>query len=136
MSHSYRQWLLRWIFTENMLIHFYINSTRVIRQIKWNKTNQMKLIFPRIAISKPLSIPVHSACLIDQTQFRNQCKLLPQITSLIIYRVDGSITSMDIDNIIDNTDNIREMINAQQKNRKNRTLTSIKRALVLSKVYN
>ena len=53
--------------------------------------------------------------------------------------MDSSITSMDIDNnIIDNTDNIREMINAEKKNRKtkNRTLTSIVRELVLSKLYN
>ena len=46
------QHLNRWFSLKNRPIHFYINSTSVIRPVKWNQ-----LSFPNIEINQPFSAP-------------------------------------------------------------------------------
>ena len=101
---SHLQHLKRLFFLKKRPIHFHINSTSVIRPVKRNDQ------FSRIEINKPHPAPVHSVSQI-RFKFRSQFKLLPQIRCLIAVRVEGSIISID-SNIIDN---IRKVINAQQK---------------------
>ena len=58
---SQPQLLKRWVFLKNRPIHFHINSTSVIRLIKWNQ-----LSFFSIEINTPL--PASVQCLADQIQ--------------------------------------------------------------------
>ena len=52
---SQPQHLKRLFFLKNRLIYFNINSTSVIRPVKWSQLN-----FSSIEINKPLPAPVHS----------------------------------------------------------------------------
>ena len=76
-------------FLKNRPIHFHINRTIVIRQVKQNQ-----LSFPSIKINKPLLTPVYSVSQI-RFKFRSQFKLLPQIRCLITLRIESSIISID-----------------------------------------
>ena len=82
----------------NMLIHFHINSTSVIRPSQTNHLN-----FSSIEINKPL--PAQS------TVFRSQFNLLPQIGCLITLKIESSIISID-SNTAENI--IKKVIHLQQ----------------------
>ena len=83
------QYLKRWFFLKNRHIHFHINSTSVIRPLKWNQ-----LSFSRIKINRPLPAPVSNVLQI-RFKFRSQFYLLPQIRCMIKIRVESSIISLD-----------------------------------------
>ena len=57
------QHIKRWFILKNRPIHFYINSTTVIRPVKWKQ-----LSFSCIETNKPLLFQVHSIYLVDQIQ--------------------------------------------------------------------
>ena len=83
------QYLIGLFFLKNRHIHFHINSTSVIRPLKWNQ-----LSFSRIKINRPLPAPVSNVLQI-RFKFRSQFYLLPQIRCMIKIRVESSIISLD-----------------------------------------
>ena len=93
---SQPQNLKRWFFHKSRPFHFHINSTSVIRPVKWNQ-----LSFSSIPA------PIHSISLI-KFNIQRQLQSLPQVRCLITFRVGISIISTG-SNITDNM--IRKVIN-------------------------